>query len=387
MKDKRLIYILNNYSKNSTEHFFHVLYLLEEIASNGVKILLVIEKSDGEPTLRNSNIEVVCLKKVKSARLFELYQVLSRAQKEGYNKIFVRISNWATVVSIIKSFFSKLEVYYWHSGTVFGFDNEQKLNLNKINWFFKTRMPFNFIKKYVTFFVTGPESMRNYYSNVVGVDNKKIKILYNDIDLSRFKILTFEEKREVKRSLSIEEDKRIILFVHNFSPVRKTKMYVENFLKKFFEEKDLQDYRFYFIGGGKDKSEIEQHVIDLKLSKKVYFLGALPNNVVHQYYQIADFFINPTAAEGFPRVLIEGMACGLPIVTTDAGGIKDILGDKQLDFMSDFNNPNLFSNNLIKMAKLSKEEQDILKNENLEVVKKYSTSIVAKMYINTLFDE
>lgn len=385
---KKLIYILNHYSVNSTEHFFHVLNLLEEIANNRVDILLIIEKSDESPIVKNPNIKVVCLKAKKFKRLIELYNLIGKAQKENYTKVFSRISTWATVTCIVKSFFSKFEVYYWHSGTVFEYDDNRPFNYDKVKWYFKTRLPFNFIKRYVTHFVTGPESMKDYYTNVVGVDYKKIKILYNDIDVSRFSKISLEDKLQIKKDLKIDLNSKVILFVHNFSPVRNTKFYVQKFLRNFFQDPNIaiQNYKFYFIGGGGDMKEIESQVIEMRLEHCVYFLGSQPNIKVHQYYQIADIFINPTGAEGFPRVLIEAMACGLPIVTTNAGGIKDILGKKQLNYMSNINNPEDFANNLNKMAKLNSIELESLKNENLMVIKKYSTQKVAKMYIDIIFD-
>lgn len=386
---KKLIYILNHYSVTSTEHFFHVLNLLEEIANNGVEIQLIIEKSDGQPIVRNSNINVVCLKYKNVKRLIELYVLIGKAQKENYNKVFSRISTWATVTCIFKSFFSKLEVYYWHSGTVFEYDDSKPFNFSKVKWYFKTRLPFNFIKRNVTHFVTGPESMKDYYTENVGVDRKKIKILYNDIDTSRFSAISLEDKLKIKKDLKIDLNSKVVLFVHNFSPVRKTKFYVQKFLQNFFQDPDpaFQNYKFYFIGGGSDKKEIESQVIEMGLEQSVFFLGSQPNSKVHQYYQVADIFINPTGAEGFPRVLIEAMACGLPIVTTNAGGIKDILGKKQLNYMSDISNAEDFANNLNKMAKLSSIELESLKNENLMVIKKFSTESVARMYTETIFED
>lgn len=383
---KKLIYILNHYSSSSSQHFFHVLNLLEEIADRGVIIKLIIEKSEGEPIVNNPNINVVCLKNNGFKRLIELYNFLGKAQKDGYDRLFVRISNWGAITAIVKSFFSKLDVYYWHSGTVFGFDDEQPFTFKKIKWYLKTRFPFNFIKRHVTYFVTGPESMKEYYENVVGVDRAKIKILYNDIDTSRFSKISKENQNKIKLGLNIPIDEKIILFVHNFSPVRRTKRYVSNFLEKFEKEKNSQDYKFYFIGSGSDKNKIEEQIIEMGLNHRVCFLGALPNALVHQYYQIADVFINPTHAEGFPRVLIEAMACGLPIVTTNAGGIKDILGTQQLNYMSDIDDPDSFTTNLIKMAKLTPTEFDMIRDENLEGIKKYSTSNVALMYIKTIFN-
>jgi glycosyltransferase involved in cell wall biosynthesis len=387
LNKKKLIYILNKYSVNSTEHFFHVLNLLEEIANNGVEILLIIEKSDGIPLTKSPNIKVICVKNTGFKRLVELYDLIGKAQKENYNKLFVRISNWAAVVAIIKSFFSKLEVYYWHSGTVFGFDDKEPMSFSKLKWFFKTRLPFNFIKKNVTYFVTGPESMKEYYADVVGVKREKIKILYNDIDVSRFSILDDTAKAIIKKELNINAQRKVVLFVHNFSPVRNTKLYVANFLQKFYAESDLHEYDFYFIGGGKDRKEIEEQAMAMGLKENVFFLGALPNNKVHQYYQIADIFINPTGAEGFPRVLIEAMACGLPIVTTNAGGIRDILENKQLEYMSDVSNSDGFAVNLIKMARLAPDELNSIKKENMERIKTYSTEKVALMYIKTLFND
>lgn len=385
--NRKLIYILNHYSESSSQHFFHVLNLLEEIARNEVSIKLIIEKSEGIPIINQPNIEVFCLKKKGIYRLLELYILIGRIQKEGYNKLFVRITNWGAIMAILNSFVSKLEVYYWQSGTVFGYDNEQKLSINKVKWYLKTRLPFNFIKRFVTFFVTGPESMKEYYVNVVGVNADKIKILYNDIDTSRFYKVEKHNIEAIKNELGIANDKKIILFVHKFSPVRRSKLYISNFVKQFYTESLLQDYLFYFIGDGSDKEDIEAEVKSMGYQDKVFFLGALPNAQVHKYYQIAEIFINPTHAEGFPRVLIEAMACGLPVVTTNAGGIKDILGNLQLQYMSDINDSNHFASNLIAMAKLSDSQLFEIKKENLEVVKKYSTSEVAKMYLKVIFNE
>lgn len=387
MAKKKLVYILNHYSESSSQHFFHVLNLLEKIAQQGVSIKLIIEKSEGIPQVFNSNIEINCLSNKGMMRLVELFWLIFELRKKGYNKLFVRISNWGAIIAILNSFLWKLEVYYWHSGTVFEFDKEQKLNYKKIKWFFSSKLPFILIKKYVTYFVTGPESMKEYYANIVGVKEAKIKILYNDIDLDRFCRLEKVNLNIIKKYLRISTEKKVILFVHRFSPVRKTKMYVYQTLEKFFSEKQFQNYLFFFIGDGIDKDEIEQEIKSLYFGEKVHFLGALPNAEVHKYYQVADIFINPTHAEGFPRVLIEAMACGLPVVTTNAGGIKDIIGIKQSQYMSDINDPSQFANNLIRMAYLSESERDLIINENLHTVEKYSTENVAKMYINTIYNE
>ena len=59
MTDKKLIYILNHYSKNSASHFNHIFGLLDEITKLDIEVILIIEKADDVPSLTNSNIQII----------------------------------------------------------------------------------------------------------------------------------------------------------------------------------------------------------------------------------------------------------------------------------------------------------------------------------------
>jgi glycosyltransferase involved in cell wall biosynthesis len=80
------------------------------------------------------------------------------------------------------------------------------------------------------------------------------------------------------------------------------------------------------------------------------------------------------------------MACGLPIVTTDAGGIQDILPPEQKPFMVDRNNREEFSKALIKLSKDTPLLNN-LRQINREWVQRYSTENVAVMYLDVLFKD
>ncbi|WDF57136.1 glycosyltransferase family 4 protein [Mucilaginibacter sp. KACC 22063] len=385
--NRRLIYILNHYSKNSVQHFFHVVNLLYEIADHGVEIALVIEKCDGQPDINHPNVLVIP-QQAKGAlkRRTELYSILTKLCKQGYHKCFIRISTTAALTAIAVSLKQRLEVYYWHSGTVKEFNDEQPFGLKKIKNYFKSTLPFSMVKKYTTWFVTGPESMKAYYEKVHHIDGNKIKVLYNDIDINRFNTATDEEKINLKKELDIPLDRKIILFVHRLSPVRKSLFYMPYVLEKFYEQQENHVYQSILIGEGNEKPELERMVVKAGLQDKVFILGGKPNNIIQKYYQVADIFINPTYAEGFPRVLIEAMATGLPVVTTDAGGIADILGQQQQAFMVNKDNRDDFA---IKLSSLAADEEMRLrlKNENLETVKRFSTPVVAQMYIDVIFNK
>lgn len=386
MNTKKLIYILNHYSKDSHSHFYHVLHLLEEITKHDVEIALVIEKCDDYPKVSNPMITVVP-QKVNSrlGRPLELTKILFNLTKQGFTHVFIRISWVAAIVSILVSFVSKLHTYYWLSGQG-GFENYNKLKWGKEKFklLLVSRLPFFFIKAFITKFVTGPEAMKTYFIEKGAVLEDKIIVLYNDIDTNRFFVLEEKSKENLKIQLGYQPEQKIIFFAHRFSPVRKTLYYVPYIFDKLFKSIH-ENYIVVMVGSGPEEIELKNEIRKSSIHNKVKMLGNIPNAVIQKYYQISDIFINPTYAEGFPRVLLEAMASGLPIVTTDAGGIKDIIGFRQKEFMVDKDDRDKFANKLIQLCN-DENLRNILSLENLKVVERFSTEKVAEMYVNKIFN-
>lgn len=381
----KLIYILNHYASNQASHFYHILHLLEEIASHGVEIALVIEKADELPRFNHDRIQIIAQKEIHPLkRMVELFGILKRLNARGFKKIFIRISQNAALPAIAVSKLYGSEVYYWQSGTTHLINDTKVRTLHDLKKFLKSDLSFYLTKTFVDHFVTGPESMAEYYRDVVKVDPKRLMVLYNDIDLGRFAEIPDNRKKILRKELGIEDDKKIILFVHRLSPVRKSLYYMPFVIETGAEMLRKNGYRCIVIGGGSEKEVLENEVKAKKLDDIISIMGEKPNALIQKYYQIAEIFINPTFTEGFPRVLIEAMASGLPVVTTNAGGIKDILGAKQLEYMADIHDRDGFADKLQQLM-ASPEARHALKEENLHHVKRYSTENVAKMYIQKIF--
>jgi glycosyltransferase involved in cell wall biosynthesis len=376
---KKLIYILNQYSNKEGSHFYHVLHLLEEMAKNGVDIKLIIEKATDIPNFNIPNIEVIAQKQNGFKRPIELFNILKKLNKQGYKETFVRISQNGAIPAILVSKIYGGEVYYWQSGKGHILDKEKPFYVKN---FMKSKLPFEIVKRYTDYFVTGPESMLEYYKNIVGVNKEKLVCLYNDIDISRFSLIDENRKQLLKGELGIDKNKKIILFVHRLSPVRKSLYYMPYVLENLLNSND--SYICYVIGGGSEQKELIQILKDKNLSDKVIVLGEKPNSDIQKFYQIADIFINPTYTEGFPRVLIEAMASGLPVVTTNAGGTADIVGELQSKFMVDIQDRDSFAMKLKELIE-DEEMQQKLSAENINQVKKFSTKNVAEMYIREIF--
>jgi len=383
---KKFTYILNQYTPDEASHFYHVLHLLEQMARHNVSIALIIEKGKTAPSLSVDNIEVHLQKSTSPLfRFFELVGLLRHLSARGYDRIFVRISTFAALAGVTASIGTGASVFYWNSGTTIEHDRAQPFSWKKAMWYLKSRIPFLLTKSLVQRFVTGPESMGKYYIENAGVDPRKICILYNDIDVARFSPCSTHEKQELRRTHGVDENAQIILFVHRLSPVKRTLFYLPYLLDQLYGENERNlNVKIFILGGGDDAVPLAESLRHKWYAQHVKMAGKVPNRVIQELYQLSDIFINPTYEEGFPRVLLEAMASGLPVVTTDAGGIGDILGPVQLQFMVSKDDREGFYKKLdllLRSPELARE----LAEENLITVGRFSTESVARMYVEKIF--
>jgi glycosyltransferase involved in cell wall biosynthesis len=83
---------------------------------------------------------------------------------------------------------------------------------------------------------------------------------------------------------------------------------------------------FVIVGIGPNKDSAQERINHLGIGKNVIFAGYATKEELPFYYNMADFFVVPSkSGEGLPLVAEEAMACGLPVVATDVGGIGEIL--------------------------------------------------------------
>jgi glycosyltransferase involved in cell wall biosynthesis len=354
------------------------------IASSGVKVTLIIEKCSTPPVIAEENLRIVCLKfKNPLIKSIELSALLIKYNLLGFKRTFVRISLNSAIIAIIinKFFFSK--TYYWQSGTIskkyIDFYGNSKKGMKKSD-----QVKFFVIKTFTDYFVTGPESMVHHYVNEYNVKHNKIKVLYNDIDLNWKTCVSDEARKVIKSNLGFKNEEIIILIVHRISPMREMYRYIP----ELFDDISLinMNLRVLIVGEGPDKGILEKKIEQHFMKGNIEFIGSVSNNELSKYYEIADIFVNPSYNEGFPRVLLEAMLYGLPILSTDAGGSKDLFSTLQKSYIVDRDDPVLMREKLLELVG-NESLRTELSSLNLIDVRKYSTQNIAKMYINTIFYE
>lgn len=87
------------------------------------------------------------------------------------------------------------------------------------------------------------------------------------------------------------------------------------------------DVRFRIIGDGPERQRILYTIFDLDLANQVELLGKLPAIEVKNALRIADIFLLSSLSEGISNAALEAMACGIPVVSTDVGGMSEAISD------------------------------------------------------------
>ncbi len=153
---------------------------------------------------------------------------------------------------------------------------------------------------------------------------------------------------------------------------------------KLVKEK-LEDVKLIIIGSGPLKNKIEQFVKKNKLENNILFSGWLPSvEDVAEIYRQSRVFVMPSFNEGGPRVSLEAMACGLPVITTRVGIMNEIIQDGENGFFIDWspadmaekiikmlNNPET----IMEMGEKSLASVKIFKRE--EMIKNYAEKLLA----------
>lgn len=163
-------------------------------------------------------------------------------------------------------------------------------------------------------------------------DKEKVKLLYNGLDFEKVKKeITIEEKKKIKQKYGISEDEKVILYTGRLMPEKGVKQLLQAFKKLSKEKKDV----VLLIAGGtkqintnKDKFVKELMDIAKAIKNKVIFAGKIEYDKLYEVYSIADVQVVPSIwEEAFGLIIIEGMSYSIPLITTNSGGIPEIVKD------------------------------------------------------------
>lgn len=161
-----------------------------------------------------------------------------------------------------------------------------------------------------------------YFLKYVKQPQKKRTVIYNGVDTDIFRKVNAEQEKALRKKLQLNENAILIANVGNLYPVKGQK----NLIKAFRSVKDsIPDSELLIIGRGELEQELRAEADKLGLTDSIRFLGFREN--ISDFLKSVDIFVLSSLSEGLPIALIEAMSCGLSVVATDVGGIKEVIQD------------------------------------------------------------
>ncbi|TAF34655.1 MAG: N-acetyl-alpha-D-glucosaminyl L-malate synthase BshA [Cytophagales bacterium] len=153
---------------------------------------------------------------------------------------------------------------------------------------------------------------------------KQIEVIPNFIDLTRFKK---QKKDHFKRAICPNNEK-LLIHTSNFRKVKR----VEDVIQIFDRVRQEIPAKLLFVGDGPERQRAEALSKELKMNESVRFLGEIGE--IEEVLSVSDLFLMPSEKESFGLAALEAMACEVPVVSSNAGGIPELNIHGKTGFMS-----------------------------------------------------
>jgi L-malate glycosyltransferase len=151
-----------------------------------------------------------------------------------------------------------------------------------------------------------------------------IEVIPNFIDLEKFK----KQKKEHFKKAICPNGEALVVHTSNFRKVKR----VQDVIKVFANLHNEIPSKLLMIGDGPERSKSESMCRDLNITDDVRFLGKL--EAVEEVLSVADLFLMPSEKESFGLAALEAMACEVPVISSNAGGLPELNVHGVTGFMS-----------------------------------------------------
>ena len=152
---------------------------------------------------------------------------------------------------------------------------------------------------------------------------REIDVIYNFVDLSRFRK---QPKDHFKKAICPNGEK-LIVHTSNFRKVKR----VDDVLSVFCKLRQVVPSKLLLIGDGPERQEMEEMARNICAPDDVRFLGKLEQ--VEEVLSVSDLFLMTSEKESFGLAALEAMACEVPVISTNAGGLPELIVDGECGFL------------------------------------------------------
>lgn len=200
---------------------------------------------------------------------------------------------------------------------------------------------------------------------------KDIQVIPNFIELDKN---TQDPHIPCRRSVMANGNEKIITHISNFRKVKR----IPDIIKIFHKVQQSIPAKLMMVGDGPEKEKAEILCQELGISDKVIFFGN--SNEIDKILSYSDLFLLPSSTESFGLAALEAMAWGVPVISSNSGGLPEVNFEGISGYLSDVGNIDEMAENALKILSDEVVLCEFKKNA-LEIAKKFDIKNILPLYI------
>ena len=208
------------------------------------------------------------------------------------------------------------------------------------------------------------------------LSRKKALLIHNAITLDRFTRPIPHDKIAARRQeLGISPND---LVVGSVGRLRKEKGYSVLIDSASIVKEHLPNVKFLIVGDGELWEPLHRKANRMGLAETVIFTGARQD--VEIMYRLMDLFVLPSLWEGLPTVVLESMACGVPVVATDIPGTRELIQHGQTGWLAQPGDPHSLATTILNALSNPSQRSSVAQTARKNVVPQFSMASIARQY-------
>lgn len=199
------------------------------------------------------------------------------------------------------------------------------------------------------------------------LSHNRIKQFFTRVDTTFFKPIP---KNLAKTALSVDHTGPVIVTCGRINKFKGLDLVLDAF-GIFLKEQPAA--KLYFVGDGEDRPRLQQIIDKYGMTESVTITGIQPPEKVALYLNMADIYVVGSFKEGWSVAMLEALACGKPIISTDVSGARDMIIEGENGFVVENRAPKLFADAMAQVLTLKQARQ-----VSLNLAEKYALKNLAK---------
>lgn len=166
-----------------------------------------------------------------------------------------------------------------------------------------------------------------------------MRVIYNFVDDKRFN----RQDKEHFRRMVASGGEKLLVHASNFRKVKR----IQDIIRIFGKVREEIKSKLLMVGDGPERAGAEELCRELGLCDDIVFLGR--QTAVEEIFSIGDLFLIPSENESFGLSALEAMACGMPVISSNAGGLPELVIDGEVGYTSDVGDIDDMAKNAVKL--------------------------------------